>query len=141
MGPEALRVRSEGDRPNSGLGLRPQNPTSRENRARYPEFPVRSTGHDRVCAFLFKERRMKFAGANKPHRKSGMWGTVWSAARRESNAADGNSVTAGRGVSWSAVEEEDGSPAIVHHQLLALPACRRRLSGFEYVYELSGTLW
>jgi hypothetical protein len=33
-----------------------------------------------ACAPLFKERRMKFRGSTKLHRKSGMWGTrrlVW----------------------------------------------------------------
>ena len=35
-----------------------------------PGFPVRCTGHDRVCGFQ-KESRMKFANATKLHRKSG----------------------------------------------------------------------
>ena len=32
---------------------------------------ARRTGHSRVCAFLFKERRMRSANATKVHRKSG----------------------------------------------------------------------
>jgi len=37
----------------TGAGLRggSRYPTSREKRARCPEFPVRSSGKDRVCAF------------------------------------------------------------------------------------------
>jgi hypothetical protein len=38
----------------------------------YPDFLPRSTGQDRVCAFLFKEKRMRLDNATKVHRKSGV---------------------------------------------------------------------
>jgi hypothetical protein len=37
-----------------------------------PDFLLRSTGQSRVCAFLFKERRMRTANATKLNRKSGV---------------------------------------------------------------------
>ena len=39
---------------------------------RLPRFPVRSTGQDHVCAFLFKERRMQCRELTRLHRKSGL---------------------------------------------------------------------
>src|ERR1700722_5710806 len=52
---------------------KPQRPsTFHEKRARCPEFPVRSSGKDRVCLSR-KERRIKFREPKKLHRKSGVW--------------------------------------------------------------------
>jgi hypothetical protein len=45
-------------------------PTSREKRARYPNF-LYATPETPTCAAFIEESRMKFINANKLHRKSG----------------------------------------------------------------------
>src|SRR5258708_2839193 len=68
-------------------------PTSREKRARYPEFPARSPGHDRV-------------EPNKPHRKSGIWGTRGSVARTDSSPVVENEPADCHGHQQQTGEEE-----------------------------------
>ena len=49
-------------------------PTSREKRARYPDF-LYSCLVMAACAAFIEESRMEYINATKPHRKSGVWGT------------------------------------------------------------------
>ena len=49
------------------------NPTSREKRARYPDF-LYATPSNAACAAFIKESRMKFANATNLDRKSGVRG-------------------------------------------------------------------
>jgi hypothetical protein len=49
-------------------------PTSREKQARYPDF-LYAAPATATCAAFIEESRMSFVNVNKPHRKSGVWGT------------------------------------------------------------------
>jgi hypothetical protein len=66
-------------------------PTSREKRARCPEF-LYATLEKTACAPFSKERRMKFREPMKLHRKSGMWGTRRLVARIEPESVHSNIV-------------------------------------------------
>src|ERR1700677_1094451 len=73
FGPRAKRFGISASDESRVRGRERWSPTSREKRARYPDF-LYAAPTTATCAAFIEESRMKFINANKLHRKSGGMG-------------------------------------------------------------------